>query len=104
MLTNTQVAAVAGNGGFQTSAQVAGVIQANSIIPDFFIVNNAGKLELTLNGKNAPELHISEGYKDMLNQYDKGKKNDKRQKDAVIFIKQKLDSAKWFIDAIKQSQ
>jgi len=76
----------------------------NYIIPDFFIVNNAGKLELTLNGKNAPELHISEGYKDMLNQYDKGKKNDKRQKDAVIFIKQKLDSAKWFIDAIKQRQ
>jgi RNA polymerase sigma-54 factor len=76
----------------------------NYIIPDFFINNNAGKLELTLNSKNAPDLRISDGYKDMLNEYDKGQKKDKRQKDAVLFIKQKLDSAKWFIDAIKQRQ
>ena len=76
----------------------------NYIIPDFFIVNNIGKLELTLNSKNAPDLRISEGYRDMLKDYEKGTKKDKRQKDAVLFIKQKLDSAKWFIDAIKQRQ
>src|SRR3954469_2399230 len=74
------------------------------IVPDFFIMNNAGKLELTLNAKNAPDLHISEGYRDMLKEYDKGAKKDKRQKEAVLFIKQKIDSAKWFIDAIKQRQ
>ncbi len=72
------------------------------VVPDFFIYNNAGKLELTLNNKNAPELRISEGYRDMLKEYDRGSKKDKRQKEAVIFIKQKIDAAKWFIDAIKQ--
>ena len=74
------------------------------IVPDFFIFNNAGKLELTLNAKNAPDLRISEGYRDMLKEYDRGTKKDKRQKEAVLFIKQKIDSAKWFIDAIKQRQ
>jgi RNA polymerase sigma-54 factor len=74
------------------------------VVPDFFIFNNAGKLELTLNSKNAPDLRISEGYRDMLREYDKGSKKDKRQKEAVIFIKQKIDAAKWFIDAIKQRQ
>ena len=76
----------------------------NYVIPDFFITNNNGKLELALNSKNAPDLRISEGYRDMLKDYDKGSKKDKRQKEAVIFIKQKIDSAKWFIDAIKQRQ
>ena len=74
------------------------------VIPDFFIVNNDGKLELTLNSRNAPDLRISEGYREMLKDYDRGTKKDKRQKEAVLFIKQKIDSAKWFIDAIKQRQ
>ena len=74
------------------------------VVPDFFIINNAGKLELTLNSRNAPELRISEGYRDMLKEYDRAAKKDKRQKEAVLFIKQKIDSAKWFIDAIKQRQ
>jgi RNA polymerase sigma-54 factor len=74
------------------------------VVPDFFIYNNSGKLELTLNSRNAPELRISEGYRDMLKDYDRGAKKDKRQKEAVIFIKQKIDAAKWFIDAIKQRQ
>jgi len=74
------------------------------VVPDFFIFNNAGKLELTLNSKNAPELRISEGYRDMLKEYDRGAKKDRRQKEAVMFIKQKIDAAKWFIDAIKQRQ
>lgn len=74
------------------------------VVPDFFIMNNNGKLELTLNSKNAPDLRISEGYRDMLKDYDRGSKKDKRQKEAVLFIKQKIDAAKWFIDAIKQRQ
>lgn len=76
----------------------------NYIVPDFFILNNAGKLELTLNSRNAPDLRISEGYRDMLKEYDRGSKKDKRQKEAVLFIKQKIDSAKWFIDMIRQRQ
>ena len=76
----------------------------NYVVPDFFIFNNNGKLELTLNSKNAPDLRISEGYRDMLKEYDRGSKKDKRQKEAVLFIKQKIDAAKWFIDAIKQRQ
>jgi RNA polymerase sigma-54 factor len=74
------------------------------IIPDFYIVNNNGRLELSLNARNAPDLRISEGYRDMLKDYEKGSKKDKRQKEAVLFIKQKIDSAKWFIDMIKQRQ
>jgi RNA polymerase sigma-54 factor len=74
------------------------------IIPDFFVLNNGGQLELTLNSKNAPELRVSEGYRDMLKEYEKGSKKDPRQKEAVLFIKQKIDSAKWFIDMIEQRQ
>jgi len=74
------------------------------IIPDFFVFNNAGKLELTLNSKNAPELRVSEGYREMMRAYERGDKKDKRQREAVQFIKQKLDAAKWFIDAIRQRQ
>lgn len=74
------------------------------VVPDFFIFNNNGILELTLNSKNAPDLRISEGYRDMIKDYEKGQKKDKRQKEAVLFIKQKIDSAKWFIDMIKQRQ
>ena len=72
------------------------------IIPDFFVYNNAGVLELTLNQKNAPDLKVSSEYKEMLREYEKGSKKDKKQKEAVMFIKQKIDSARWFIDAIKQ--
>ncbi len=79
-------------------------ISESYVIPDFFIYNNNGKLELTLNSKNAPDLRISEGYREMLKEYDKGSKKDKRQKEAVMFIKQKIDAAKWFIDAIRQRQ
>ena len=66
----------------------------NYIVPDFFVINNNGLLELTLNSKNAPDLRVSEGYKDMLKDYEKGSKKDKRQKEAVLFIKQKIDSAR----------
>jgi RNA polymerase sigma-54 factor len=84
---------------------IGGINKAESyVVPDFFIMNNNGKLELTLNSRNAPELRISEGYRDMMKDYERGAKNDKRQKEAVLFIKQKIDAAKWFIDAIKQRQ
>ena len=74
------------------------------IVPDFYILNNAGILELSLNSRNAPDLRVSEGYREMMKDYEKGAKKDKRQKEAVLFIKQKIDSAKWFIDMIKQRQ
>ncbi len=75
------------------------------IIPDFIIHNNDGELELTLNSKNAPELRLNKTYVDMLEAISKQKSDrNNQQKDAVVFIKQKIDSAKWFIDAIKQRQ
>ncbi|MCH8902800.1 MAG: RNA polymerase factor sigma-54 [Bacteroidetes bacterium] len=74
------------------------------IVPDFTITNSDGKLVLSLNGRNAPDLKVSRTYKEMMQGYDKGKKDNKEQKEAVMFIKQKLDSARWFIDAIKQRQ
>lgn len=74
------------------------------IIPDFHITNNDGILVLTLNARNAPELRVSRSYMDMFEHYDKASQKDKKMKEAVQFVKQKLDSAKWFIDAIKQRQ
>ncbi len=74
------------------------------IIPDFHISNNDGTLHLTLNGRNAPELRVSRSYQEMFEHYEKAEKNDKKMREAVQFVKQKLDSAKWFIDAIKQRQ
>ncbi len=74
------------------------------IVPDFAIRIVDGELELTLNGRNAPELHVSKEYQNMLAGYKSAKDRSKSQKDAVLFIKQKLDAAKWFIDAIKQRQ
>jgi len=74
------------------------------IVPDFSIKIVDGELELTLNGRNAPELHVSKDYSNMLEGYKNAKEKSKSQKDTVMFIKQKLDAAKWFIDAIKQRQ
>ena len=73
------------------------------IIPDFTITNNDGELELTLNSWNMPELHVSRTYSDMLNDL-KSNKKDKKSRETFSFIKQKVDSAKWFIDALKQRQ
>jgi RNA polymerase sigma-54 factor len=74
------------------------------IIPDFLITESDGKLDLSLNGRNAPELKVSREYEQMLRTYSEGAKTSKADKDAVLFVKQKLDGAKWFIDAIKQRQ
>jgi len=82
----------------------SGMVKNQYVIPDFILSNNNGKLELALNSRNAPELRISRSYTEMFKAYDKGDKKDKKLKEAVTFVKQKLDSAKWFIDAIKQRQ
>ena len=74
------------------------------VVPDFTIKIVDGVLSLTLNARNAPELHISKSYSEMLLGYNASKEKSKAQKEAVQFIKQKLDSAKWFIDAIRQRQ
>ncbi len=74
------------------------------LTPDFLLKNINNKLELTLNSRNAPDLRISRSYSEMLDAYDKSNKKDKKMKQTVSFVKQKLDAAKWFIDAIKQRQ
>ncbi|WP_417195257.1 RNA polymerase factor sigma-54 [Bizionia sp.] len=74
------------------------------VVPDFAIRIVDGELELTLNGRNAPELHVSREYSNMMKGYKESKEKSKSQKDAVQFIKQKLDAAKWFIEAIRQRQ
>lgn len=74
------------------------------IIPDFMLFESDGRIELSLNGRNAPELKVSKDYETMLRKYAEGAKTSKADKDALTFVRQKLDSAKWFIDAIKQRQ
>jgi RNA polymerase sigma-54 factor len=74
------------------------------IIPDFMIVEMEGRLDLSLNGRNAPELKVSREYEQMLRNYAEGAKTSKSDKEALVFVKQKLDGAKWFIDAIRQRQ
>jgi RNA polymerase sigma-54 factor len=76
--------------------------QNNHIVPDFILTIENGKLKVTLNRRNSPELRISNNYKEMLSGYAEAPKKNKSQQEAVLFIKQKLDAAKWFIDAIEQ--
>lgn len=82
----------------------AAELKSQYIIPDFILSNNNGILEVTLNSRNAPELNISRSYKEALQGYEKSAKPTREQRDAVQFIKQKLDGAKWFIDSVKQRQ
>lgn len=81
-----------------------GVMKTQYLTPDFIVSNNNGVLELSLNGKNAPDLFVSPSYAEMFDSYEKSSTKDKKMKEAVGFLKQKIDSAKWFIDAIKQRQ
>ena len=79
----------------------------NYVVPDFIISNRDGELELTLNSRNAPELRVSDQYRSMLKDYAKkarGNRAGKQEREAALFIKSKIDSAKWFIDAIRQRQ
>ncbi|MFT7365105.1 MAG: RNA polymerase sigma-54 factor [Algoriphagus sp.] len=81
-----------------------GLVRTQYIIPDFMLSQVGGKFEISLNSKNAPELRISRSYSEMFDAYDKSDKKDKKLKETVTFVKQKLDAAKWFIDAIRQRQ
>lgn len=74
------------------------------VIPDFMIYEFDGKLELSINGRNTPDLKVSKDYEQLLRSYSEGAKTSKADKEAVTFVKTKLDGAKWFIDAIKQRQ
>lgn len=79
----------------------------NYVVPDFIVTNRDGELELSLNARNAPDLRINDQYRDMLKAFHdgrNGRRATRKEKEAVMFIKQKIDSAKWFIDAIKQRQ
>ena len=95
--------------GFSTSSSRSSMY----VVPDFIIENRDGELELSLNSRNAPELRVSDHYREMLSTYKDHQKaaragkqiaGAKKNKEAVLFIKQKIDSAKWFIDAIRQRQ
>ncbi|MGB1038280.1 MAG: RNA polymerase factor sigma-54 [Bacteroidia bacterium] len=81
-----------------------GAVSKDFIIPDFIVKENYGQLEVSLNSKNAPELRVSKSYSETLKSYEASKDKTKSQKDAVQYIKQKLDGAKWFIDSVKQRQ
>jgi RNA polymerase sigma-54 factor len=74
------------------------------IVPDFAIIIEEEELRLSLNGRNAPELKVSHSYREMMKGYAESKQKDKKKKEELLFVKQKIDSAKWFIDAIKQRQ
>jgi RNA polymerase sigma-54 factor len=77
----------------------------STIVPDFIVENNNGVLTVQLNNSNVPELRINSTYNEMFEEYSKNKSNQSREmKDAVLFVKQKIDAARWFIDAIKQRQ
>lgn len=81
-----------------------GGVRVQYLIPDFTVTEDNGELNLTLNSRNAPQLRVSSSYADMMDAYDKSDKKDKKLKETVSFVKQKLDAAKWFIDAIRQRQ
>jgi RNA polymerase sigma-54 factor len=82
----------------------SGLGKTQYLMPDFILTNDNGVFNLTLNARNAPELRVSPTYTEMFRTYDKAAKKDTKMKEAVTFVKQKLDSAKWFIDAIRQRQ
>lgn len=91
------------------SAYLTSTSLTTYIVPDFVIKNEEGELVLSLNARNAPELTINRSYQNMLSHYDmahrgKGRRAPKKEREAMMFIKQKIDSARWFIDAIKQRQ
>jgi RNA polymerase sigma-54 factor len=75
-----------------------------TIIPDFIVNIKDGNIDLNLNARNAPELHVSRNYAEMLKAFQVQKKRTRQDKETILFVKQKLDAAKWFIDAIKQRQ
>jgi len=83
---------------------ISSEVQNNTITPDFILTVEDGNVMVDINKRNAPELKLSNSYKEMLSGYKNDPNKKKSQKDAIQFIKQKLDSAKWFIDAIAQRE
>lgn len=81
---------------------MSGIFQNTHIVPDFILTIENGAVQVSLNRRNAPELHVSSSYQEMLRGYKEASTKSKTQKEAVQFIKQKLDAAQWFIDAIQQ--
>ena len=74
------------------------------IVPDFTVINDEGVLQVRLNGRNAPELRLSASYIETLKAYENSPHKEKQLRDAVQYIKQKVDGARWFIDSVKQRQ
>lgn len=74
----------------------------NTIVPDFILSIEDGNFTVELNKRNSPELRLSNSYKNILEGYKNDPKKTKSQNQTVQFLKQKLDSAKWFIEAIEQ--
>jgi len=74
------------------------------VVSDFILTVNDDELQVVLNQRNAPDLRISPSYKEMMHTYASGAKPSKSQKEALSFVKQKIDAAKWFVDAIRQRQ
>ena len=87
-----------GNSGSESSRTI------HHVIPDFLLAVEGEDMALQLNGRNAPDLRISPSYKEMMDTYAQGGKQDKATKEALSFVKQKVDAAKWFVDAIAQRQ
>ena len=87
-----------GNSMIESSRSIA------QVVPDFMLTVEDNEIKLSLNGRNAPELRVNRTYRDMLKTYAESKDKNKKQKEALMFVKQKIDSAKWFIDAIRQRQ
>ncbi len=88
-----------------SSGEEGEAIGVNQIIPDFIVEAIDGELSIYLNDKNIPDLRVSRGYSDMFQDFMGNKANQTKDKKAAVqFVKQKLDSAKWFIDALKQRQ
>ncbi|MEL0318157.1 MAG: RNA polymerase factor sigma-54 [Flavobacteriaceae bacterium] len=81
---------------------LSSIIQNTHIVPDFILTIEEGEIEVKLNRRNAPQLRVSDTYKEMLIGYQESENKTKNQEEAVQFIKQKLDAAKWFIDAVQQ--
>ena len=81
---------------------MSGIFQNTHIVPDFILTIENGEIQVNVNRRNAPKLHVSVGYQEMLKGYKAASNKSKAQKEAVQFIKQKLDAAQWFIDAIQQ--
>lgn len=79
-------------------------VKTQYIVPDFTVINDEGVLQVRLNGRNAPELRLSASYIETLKAYENSPHKEKQLRDAVQYIKQKVDGARWFIDSVKQRQ